>query len=312
VFTVNSTFGSFDHTTTVWNQSRALSLKMLECPDLFQLGGSWVLLGSMARVGGPNQWWTGTLTGTPPRFTPEKVGLLDFGSLYAAKSGSTFLQGRDSRRVVFGFTGWSEPTAAAGCGRYLVMPRELTVRASGLHIDPIPEMKRLRVAGSETHGVIDGLVGGVFDGMVGSETALVLATGAQIEVDVTCTCTSPWPSHGQVVLRTLGSVDGEYRTEVGWDFGSGGTPFFVDHTRCCQNTSSIVQRALAAMPPPGEKLTLRVFVDSGMIEAFAAGVVITALVNPDIAGGLPEERVSSVTNTAAGVSCAVSSYQLQY
>lgn len=55
---------------------------------------------------------------------------------------------------------------------------------------------------------------------------------------------------------------------------------------------------------------LRTFVDGGMIEAFAAGVIITALVNPVSADGPPEARVSSVISTAAGVRCVVQSFQL--
>lgn len=41
--------------------------------DLFPLGpdGKWVLIGSLYKT---NQWWVGTLSGNPPRFTPENVG----------------------------------------------------------------------------------------------------------------------------------------------------------------------------------------------------------------------------------------------
>ena len=60
-------------------------------------------------------------------------------------------------------------------------------------------------------------------------------------------------------------------------------------------------------------LDMTIFVDSGLIEAFAAGVVITPLINPDVsAGGSPDARVSTVVNTATGVKCAVSSYKLSY
>ena len=58
---------------------------MMECPDLFPLGDRWVLLASLYKT---NQWWVGSLTGDPPRFTPEQVGVLDYGNGYAAKTGS--------------------------------------------------------------------------------------------------------------------------------------------------------------------------------------------------------------------------------
>lgn len=60
---------------------------MMECPDLFPLGDRWVLLASLYKT---NQWWVGSLTGDPPRFTPEQVGVLDYGNGYAAKTGSAW------------------------------------------------------------------------------------------------------------------------------------------------------------------------------------------------------------------------------
>ena len=67
----------------------------------------------------------------------------------AAKTGSTWVQTGASRRLVFGFTGWSEPTAPTGCGRYLIMPRDLSLSADDkLVVSHIPETKVLRVPGS--------------------------------------------------------------------------------------------------------------------------------------------------------------------
>eukprot|EP00041_Stephanoeca_diplocostata_P025899 m.689277 g.689277 ORF g.689277 m.689277 type:complete len:118 (+) comp22846_c0_seq29:89-442(+) len=85
------------------------SANMMECPDFFPLGpdGKWVLIGSLYKT---NQWWVGTVTGDPPRFTPENVGIVDYGNGYAAKTGTSMVQSGTSRRVVFGFTGWKEPT----------------------------------------------------------------------------------------------------------------------------------------------------------------------------------------------------------
>jgi sucrose-6-phosphate hydrolase SacC (GH32 family) len=315
--------GSFGRTVQVYNRSDDFQFNMMECPDIFPLGDRWVLLGSIAHGGGPNQWWTGQLAGNPPRFTPDRVGILDYGYGYAAKSGSIIVQSGSSRRVVFGFTGWApaegwevgHTTPDGGCGRFLVLPRELSMQSDGLHVDPVPETVALRSApmstGSATHGVIQG-------GAAGAMAAeLELATGAQLEVHIVCTKTTDgggsWPTQGEVVLRTLGSADGKHFTTVGWDFANPrGGPFFVDSTHCCENKSAIVQRALAARPGPGQQaLEMRVWVDSGMIEAFSSGVVITALINPSVdAGGPPDARVSSVVNTARGVGCEVSSYQL--
>ena len=103
----------------------------------------------------------------------------------------------------------------------------------------------------------------------------------------------------------------KHYTTVGWNFGDSTAPFFVDHTHCCKNESGIVQRAVAKAPVSGQSLEIHVFVDMGLIEAFSAGVAITALVYPSTdAGGLPGVRRSVVTNTALGVSCRASSFQL--
>ena len=146
--------------------------------------------------------------------------------------------------------------------------------------------------------------------------------GSHVEIEIVCnrtattaaaaTSRSSWPSAGKVALRTLASADGAHFTEVGWDFGRPAEALYVNHSRCCANASAIVQRALTS-EPLGEQLRLRVFVDGGMIEAFAEGVVITALLDPDSSragGGPPEGRVSSVCSTAAGMRCSVQSFQL--
>jgi sucrose-6-phosphate hydrolase SacC (GH32 family) len=314
LYRTNHSHGSFGRSVQVYNRSADFEFNMIECPDIFPLGDNWVLLASIAHGGGPNQWWTGQLSGDPPRFIPDKVGILDYGYGYAAKSGSSIVQSGSSRRVVFGFTGWAPAegwevghTAKPGdCGRFLVLPRELTVQPDGqLRINPVSETTVLRVPGTATHGVIEGTGA--------AATELALATGAQLEVHIVCKRTGgSWPAHGEVALRTLGSVDGKHYTAVGIDLGdTGGSPFFVDHTHCCENKTTVVQRALVAKPGPRQQLEMRVWVDSGMIEAFTSGVVITALLNPTAnAGGPPEARVSSVVNTARGVSCEVSSYQL--
>eukprot|EP00966_Prymnesium_polylepis_P074207 1722282-Prymnesium_polylepis.1 len=124
---VDHSFGHVD-SNIVW-QPQNVSVDMMECPDFFPLGDKFVLLGSLFQT---NQWWVGTLAGGPPRFTPEAVGILDYGNYYAAKTGSSMVQTGASRRVVFAFTGWSEPTMPRGCGRNLVFPRELRLEGSRL------------------------------------------------------------------------------------------------------------------------------------------------------------------------------------
>ena len=189
----------------------------------------------------------------------------------------------------------------------------MSSHSGGLLTNPVPEISAaLRERGSTVRGTLHS------QRQATASPAVRLVGGSQLELDMLCNRTgSRWPSQGKVALRTLASADGKHYTEVGWDFAhqAEGTAFYVDHTHCCRDKSTIVQRAVVeALPTLAEQLRLRVFVDGGMIEAFSSGVSITALLNPDgsrTRGGPPDSRVSSVMSTAAGVACAVSSYRLR-
>ena len=260
----------------------------MECPDLFPLGDKWVLVGSLYKT---NQWWVGTIAGNPPRFTPEQVGILDYGNGYAAKTGTTWVQSGDARRLVFGFTGWSEPTMPTGCGRALIIPRDLKVQGSELKISPIPETAVLRKPGT-MHA--------------GDAASAALASGSQVELRLNCSTSA---STGKVGLRTLATSDGKHYTEIGYDFEA--RAFYADHSSCCAAPNTIVQRAPLSSAMLGQRMELSVFVDGGLIEAFLGGRVITPLVAPDADAGAPADRVTTVTNTA-GVTCTVASWQLAY
>lgn len=292
LFTTNVTFGEVDG-NIVW-QPTNVSADMMECPDLFPLGEKWVLIGSLYKT---NQWWVGTLSGSPPRFTPERVGILDYGNGYAAKSGSTLVQSGSSRRLIFGFTGWSEPTAAAGCGRALIMPRELGVRGSALTIKPVGETAALRTGPA----------------VQGSPAA----AGAQVEVRFTCrgyaALLAAGNATGNVGVRTLASADGAAFTEIGYDLAK--QVFYADHSKCCAGANTIVQRAplpVAAMAG-GDVLELTVFVDGGLIEAFASDIaVISPLVAPDAAAGAPDDRTTTTFSEINSLQCTTTSYKLAY
>jgi beta-fructofuranosidase len=257
---------------------------MMECPDLFPLGDKWVLIGSLYKT---NQWWVGTLSGDPPRFTPERVGILDYGNGYAAKTGSEMIQTGSSRRLVFGFTGWQEPTMPNGCGRALVIPRELRVEGSELMTLPIPETAVLRIPGTAT------------------TSSSALAKGSQVEVRMNCS----GATSGKVGIRTLATADGKFYTEIGYDFDR--KVAYADHSNCCATPNSIVQRAPHPRPAAAGQVQIAIFVDGGLIEAFISGKVITPLVSPDPAAGAPEDRVTTVLQ-APGASCSVGSWQLAY
>eukprot|EP00658_Telonema_sp_P-2_P033226 TRINITY_DN24431_c0_g1_i2.p1 TRINITY_DN24431_c0_g1~~TRINITY_DN24431_c0_g1_i2.p1 ORF type:complete len:448 (-),score=98.16 TRINITY_DN24431_c0_g1_i2:169-1512(-) len=291
LYTTNVTYGNVDG-NIVW-QPNNVSANMMECPDLFPLGDKWVLIGSLYKT---NQWWVGTMAGDPPRFSPEAVGIVDYGNGYAAKTGSTMStpQTGSARRLVFGFTGWSEPTMPSGCGRALVLPRELSVQGSELVLSPVPETAVLRTPGS-------------YQTFIDPAQATAVAVGSQVEIRLFCGLGSSAPLAGKVGVRVLVSQDGGNYTEIGYDFAT--KAMYTDHSKCCVAANQILQQAPLDLTARAMELTL--FVDGGLIEAFLAGRVMTPLVAPSETVTPPEARVSTVYNTA-GLSCQVHSWQLAY
>jgi len=299
LYTTNVTYGSVDQ-NIVW-QPANVSANMLECPDLFPLGNKHVLIGSLYST---NQWWVGTLSGDPPRFTPERVGIMDYGNGYAAKTGTTWVQSGAGRRLVFGFTGWKEPTMPTGCGRALVIPRELTVSGSELLTSPIPEASTLRVPSSR-----------VATKVAAARGSSAVASGSQVELRLLCAPSivegGAMPTLGKSGVRTLANANRSQYTEIGYDWGA--QAFYVDHGYCCSATpNQIVQQAPMPAASLGGSLNLTVYVDGGLIEAFLGGKVITPLVAPDPSAGMPDDRASFGFDSSGGVTCDLESWQLAY
>ena len=112
---------------------------MWECPDFFPLGDRYVLLyAAQHRV-----WWkTGTYQDR--RFTPQKEGVLDGGSYYAAKS----MLDAKGTRILWGWIPETRPLAdykAAGWAGLMALPRVLTIGADGgLETEVVPAAQGLR------------------------------------------------------------------------------------------------------------------------------------------------------------------------
>jgi len=227
----------------------------------------------------------------PP--APHSPSPLPQGNGYAAKTGSTFASLPGDRRVVFGFTGWSEPSQPHGCGRALIIPRDITLGADGVtpRISPIPELQALRVPGSEVRAG-------------GARRGGALAGGAQVWVALLCSFApaSP-PSAGAVFARVLATPDGAEFTEVGYDFAA--QALYVNHSLSnARAPNAVVQRAPAPSASLGGLVNVTLLVDGGLIESFLNGLVtITALVDPSNATH-PAQRLSSLGAAPAGVDCS--------
>jgi len=95
--------------------------EMWECPDFFPIGNKHVLLiSTMGKV----RWKVGTYANQ--RFTPEKEGVLDWGSYYAAKT----MLDKDGNRVLWGWISESRPDQdllAAGWAGAMSLPRVMSL-----------------------------------------------------------------------------------------------------------------------------------------------------------------------------------------
>ncbi|MGC2475966.1 MAG: glycoside hydrolase family 32 protein [Candidatus Sulfotelmatobacter sp.] len=112
---------------------------MWECPDFFPLADKHVLLiSTMGKV----HWKVGTYANQ--LFTPEKEGLVDWGSYYAAKT----MLDRYGTRILWGWIPESRPDAdliAAGWAGVMSLPRTVSLSRNGeLQTQVIETARRLR------------------------------------------------------------------------------------------------------------------------------------------------------------------------
>lgn len=112
---------------------------MWECPDFFPLGNKHVLLiSTMGKV----RWKVGTYANQ--RFTPEKEGVVDWGSYYAAK---TFLD-RDGNRILWGWIPETRSDAdliIAGWAGVMSLPRIVSLNSSDeFQTEVAPAAQQLR------------------------------------------------------------------------------------------------------------------------------------------------------------------------
>lgn len=112
---------------------------MWECPDFFPLGRKHVLLiSTMGKV----RWKVGTYA--KQRFTPEKEGVVDWGSYYAAKS----MLDRDGNRILWGWIPETRPDAdliVAGWAGAMSLPRVLSLNAQNeFQSEMAPAVQKLR------------------------------------------------------------------------------------------------------------------------------------------------------------------------
>lgn len=118
-------------------QQRDKQYSNIECPNLFPLGGKWVMLLSPHR---PVQYMVGTLDLVTPAFVPETQGVLDPGDAYASN-----VSVDATGRTILWLWGRTRTAPDKGWSGVMVMPRVLSLDAEGfVRQQPAPEFEQLR------------------------------------------------------------------------------------------------------------------------------------------------------------------------
>ena len=114
---------------------------MWECPEIFPLGRKHVLIFSTQ---GRTHWKIGDLDPKEMLFHPEKEGIVDYGSYYAAKTQLA----PTGQRILWGWILETRPLAeyrAAGWAGMMSLPRVLTLASDGaLAMQVAPAVQMLR------------------------------------------------------------------------------------------------------------------------------------------------------------------------
>jgi sucrose-6-phosphate hydrolase SacC (GH32 family) len=232
---------------------------MWECPDLFPLGDSWVLLYSAT---GTVHYEVGSYDGT--RFVARHRGLLDAGPDFYAAQHYRDDRGRDL--VVGWMSHWTmpkEPTRLNGWAGAQSVARELFLRGDGtVGSRPIGELAGLR-GGQAAHG----------PRLVPDGTTAPLVRGDALDLTVTLDLAASTATTADLRLRASAAEAAVVRYDVA------DRVLTLDTTAAGYGTAG-TWRATVPASADGV-LTLRVLVDRSSVEVFTGdGTVLTGRIHP--------------------------------
>lgn len=232
---------------------------MVECPDLFELDGRWVLIygpmttrrpsGYACRNGHNAGYVVGRWEPGAEFVIEEPYRPLDWGHHYYAPQ---TMETPDGRRVAFGWMGgFTLPLASQasdGWSGQMALPRELRLSADGrLIASPIQELDQLRRDSRNWESVT----------LRADEDLMLASDAAAVEVELELDLEAS--SAEQIGLLVHATPDGR-GTWVGYDDQS---------RRIVLDRRTAVDRGVRSAPyEGGGVLRLRVFVDRGSVEVF--------------------------------------------
>jgi len=212
---------------------------MWECPDFFPLGNKHVLLiSTMGKV----RWKVGSYANQ--RFTPEKEGVVDWGSYYAAKT----MLDADGKRILWGWIPETRRDAeliAAGWAGVMSLPRTLSLTAENeLQTMVHPCAHALR----GKHSQVDPRqsAGSRWKAL---DTSPIADLAAEIELEVL-------PKANRFALE-MKSYDGLVFATIGYS---------VDEGKCQLRINDV---AAPLAGSPGSAVRLHIFLDGSVLEVFA-------------------------------------------
>ena len=223
-----------------------------ECPSFFPLGDKWVLIvaGKGRKIPFTVFYFIGDYV--DQQFRPESSGILDHAYFYAPFT----MEDARGRRLLWGWLreGRSEDAhVAAGWAGCHSIPRELSLRNGTLHMNPVPEIKRLRGECTEISDLR--LTGGDRDLEI---QGLALDIEAEIEVE------------GTVGLAVACASDGSEQTRVSYNPETKRLSVNREQSSQEQENETFADEATHELAP-GESLQLRILLDGSVLEIIANG-----------------------------------------
>lgn len=223
-----------------------------ECPNFFPLDDKWVLI--VAGKGRNFPFTTFYYLGSyhDGHFTPERDGVLDHGYLYAP----LMMSDSRGRRLLWAWLRegrTAEAHAAAGWAGAHIIPRVLRLRHGALHMEPIPELQRLRRDRfALTNVQLDG------------QGATLGVSGRSLDIEASLL------PHGPVTITLSHGPDGREETRV--TYVPRQQELRVERAR--SSLTAGVETFPHVAPhvlEPGEALALRILVDGSVVEIIANG-----------------------------------------
>jgi beta-fructofuranosidase len=229
---------------------------MWECPNLFELDGSWVLLVSPIGMEGARCIFiTGEADFERPAFVQKRWRQADYGPNFYAPQVFTDDRGRC---ILFGWMDKGEKiTGKEGWAGAFTFPRELSLKNGEVCQRPVEELALLRKKE---------LFSGPLSLIPGKRNNLPGVGGDSLEIAFTIPGTGG-EGKGSLTIHLRASADGQEKTVLRWDFSSG--TFTLD--RDYGSTGRAETISIPLKDEGGEDIDAQILIDRSSVELFLCG-----------------------------------------